>query len=135
MPFSLPRLPDWFHTITITNTMSTDAVKQTGGLKGVIQRTGKFFFASGMYARDRGKTALKWGYVYGGKTAFSIAITSMVVFMPLLFEIAREGQVRLNFLGVPFAWFVVWGFWAKRSLMLDRSSDFTDTYFLSMFYL
>jgi hypothetical protein len=71
--------------------MARDA---SGGLKGAIQRTGKFFFATGMYARDTGGVLLKYGYKMGGKVAFSIATTSMIVLMPLLFEIAREGQVR-----------------------------------------
>jgi hypothetical protein len=66
----------------------------SGGLKGVIQKTGKFFYASGMYARDTGSVLLKYSYRVGGKVAFSIATTSMIVLMPLLFEIAREGQVR-----------------------------------------
>jgi hypothetical protein len=71
--------------------MARDA---SGGLKGAIQRTGKFFFSTGMYARDTGFVLLKYGYSVGGKVAFSIATTSMIVLMPLLFEIAREGQVR-----------------------------------------
>jgi hypothetical protein len=60
----------------------------------MIQKTGKFCFASGMWARDSGSVLLKYGYKVGGKVAFSIATTSMIVLMPLLFEIAREGQVR-----------------------------------------
>jgi hypothetical protein len=73
---------------------SRDSNKPSGGLKGAIQKTGKFFFAGSMYARDKGTELLKYGYKFGGKTAFCIATTSMVILMPLLFEIAREGQVR-----------------------------------------
>jgi hypothetical protein len=36
----------------------------------------------------------KKAYVMGGSFAFQVAAASMVVLMPLLFEIAREGQVR-----------------------------------------
>lgn len=67
--------------------------KQAGGVKGIIQRTGKFFFATGIYVRDTGTAAAKVGYKYGGKIAFAVATTTMVVLMPLLFEIAREGEV------------------------------------------
>jgi hypothetical protein len=66
------------------------SLSKSGGLKGLIQRTGKFFYAGGLYARD----AAKVGYKLGGSVAFAVATTSMVVLMPLLFEIAREGQVR-----------------------------------------
>lgn len=65
---------------------------KSGGLKGMIQRTGKFFYTGGLYAYQFAKV----GYVYGGKVAFSVATTSMIVLMPLLFEIAREGQVRVE---------------------------------------
>ncbi|GAX24253.1 hypothetical protein FisN_4Hh046 [Fistulifera solaris] len=63
--------------------------KKSGGLKGILQRTGKFFYSGGLYAYQFAKV----GYVYGGKVAFSVATTSMIVLMPLLFEIAREGQM------------------------------------------
>jgi hypothetical protein len=66
--------------------------KKSGGLKGILQRTGKFFYSGGLYAYQFAKV----GYVYGGKVAFSVATTSMIVLMPLLFEIAREGQVRIK---------------------------------------
>jgi hypothetical protein len=47
--------------------------------------------------RDNVSLAVKFGYKWGGKVAFVLATTSMVTFMPLLFEIAREQQVRLRF--------------------------------------
>ena len=69
--------------------------RPVGGLKGFFQRTGKFFYAGGVYALDFGRTGLKVGYKYGGKFAFVVATTSLVVLMPLFFEIGREGQVCL----------------------------------------
>ncbi|EEC43322.1 predicted protein [Phaeodactylum tricornutum CCAP 1055/1] len=71
----------------------TKEPKSSGGLKGLLQRTGKFFYTTGVYARDKGSTAFKWGYQVGGQVAFAVATTSMVMLMPLLFEIAREGQM------------------------------------------
>jgi len=64
----------------------------SGGVKGFLQRTGKFFYSGGVWAYD----ACKVGYIYGGKFAFALATTSMLVLMPLLFEIAREGHVRYH---------------------------------------
>ena len=65
-----------------------------GGLKGLIQKTGKFFFATAVTARDYGKTAWQYGYQYGGRFAFIVATSSMVTLVPLMFEVAREAQVR-----------------------------------------
>lgn len=45
------------------------------------------------YAKEKGYALAKYGYTVGGGIAFALATTSMVVLMPLLFEIAREGQV------------------------------------------
>jgi hypothetical protein len=67
--------------------------KPAGGIKGFLQRTGKL----GLWVRDTGSSAVKWTYRVGGKTAFMLATTSMVVLMPLLFEITREAQVREYF--------------------------------------
>jgi hypothetical protein len=61
----------------------------------MIQQTGRLFYAGGMYARDTGMVWLKHGYIYGGHISFFLATTSMIVLMPLMFEIAREGQVRV----------------------------------------
>ena len=74
--------------------MAKDSSKPSGGQKGIIQRTGKFFYTGGALAWKQGYTVAKMGYQVGGDVAFAIATTSMIVLMPLLFEIAREGQVR-----------------------------------------
>lgn len=47
----------------------------------------------GLWVRDTGSSLFKWTYRVGGKAAFVLATTSMVVLMPLLFEITREAQV------------------------------------------
>jgi hypothetical protein len=65
----------------------------SGGLKGLLQRTGKFFYASGIYARDIGTVIVRKGYHWGGNFAFAIATASVVTLFPLLFEIQRERQV------------------------------------------
>lgn len=67
--------------------------KSVGGLKGFIQRTGKTVYGASLIARDYGTTAARWGYQYGGFLAFTLATTSMIVLMPLLFESSREVQV------------------------------------------
>lgn len=63
--------------------------KAAGGIKGFLQKTGK----AGLWAFETGNSLAQWTYRYGGKAAFVLATTSMVVLMPLLFEITREGQV------------------------------------------
>ena len=63
--------------------------KQTKGLKGFFLRAGKSFWDGGLFAKDTGLWMAKWA----GKIGFVVATTSMVVFMPLLFEIGRETQV------------------------------------------
>jgi hypothetical protein len=60
----------------------------------VPQKTGKFFYSNGVLVRDSVSGAVKFSYKWGGRVAFVLATTSMVTFMPLLFEIAREQQVR-----------------------------------------
>lgn len=76
--------------------MSLDGAKRSGGLKGFLRETGALIYAGGRLVRERGYDALKLGYAYGGQVAYSLATLSMVVLMPLLFEIAREGQVRVR---------------------------------------
>ena len=66
------------------------STKPAGGIKGFLQKTGKF----GIWAFESGNSLAQWTYRYGGKAAYILATTSMVVLMPLLFEITREGQVR-----------------------------------------
>lgn len=68
--------------------MSTES-KPAGGIKGFLQKTGK----AGIWALETGISLGQWTYHYGGQAAFILATTSVVVLMPLLFEITREGQV------------------------------------------
>lgn len=70
----------------------TEATRN-GGLKGLIKKTGKFFTAGGIFVRDNGTIVAKTCYEWGGWMAFVAATTSMVVLMPLIFEMAREGQM------------------------------------------
>ena len=65
------------------------STRQAGGIKGLLQKTGK----AGMWAVETGQAVFHWTYRWGGQAAFVLATTSMVVLMPLLFEITREGQV------------------------------------------
>lgn len=65
----------------------------SGGLKGIIQRTGQTIFSAGLIIRDYGTVAARWGYKIGGNVAFVMATTSMIVLMPLIFESTREVQV------------------------------------------
>ena len=64
--------------------------KPAGGIKGFFQKTAQL----GVWTYDKGTTVVSWTYRYGGQAAFILATTSMVVLMPLLFEITREAQVR-----------------------------------------
>jgi hypothetical protein len=80
--------------------------KQTKGLKGFFLRAGKSFWDGGLFAKDTGLWMAKWA----GKIGFVVATTSMVVFMPLLFEIGRETQVRESCIGILVA--------AKKSLYI-----------------
>ena len=62
-----------------------------GGIKGFFTRAGASFLAGGLYAKEKAWTLAKMG----GKVGFYVATTSIVVLMPLIFEIMREGQVRV----------------------------------------
>jgi hypothetical protein len=64
--------------------------KQPKGLKGFFIKAGKSFRDGGSFAKETGTMMAKWA----GKIGFVLATTAMVVFMPLLFEIGRESQVR-----------------------------------------
>jgi hypothetical protein len=70
--------------------------KSAGGLKGLIQMTGKTVYGASLVVRDYGTLAARWGYKYGGFVAFTVATTSMIVLMPLVFESIREVQVRCS---------------------------------------
>lgn len=63
--------------------------KSNGGLKGFFSRASKSFKTGGLYARDQSL----WLTEKLMKLGLIIATTSIVVLMPLVFEIAREGQV------------------------------------------
>lgn len=76
------------YTLT-TPTITTTNMSTAGGIKGFLQKTGK----AGIWAMETGTSLFKWTYKFGGQAAFVLATTSMVVLMPLLFEITREGQV------------------------------------------
>lgn len=60
----------------------------TGGLKGFFQRAGSSFKAGGILAKDY----TYWLGLKGARVAFIFATTSIVVFMPLIFEISRESM-------------------------------------------
>jgi hypothetical protein len=62
-----------------------------GGIKGFLSRAGLSFYAGGMYCKEKSWIAARMA----GNLAFIVATTSMVVLMPLIFEIMREGQVRI----------------------------------------
>lgn len=73
-----------------------------GGIKGFFTRAGTSFIAGGLYAKEKAWTLAKMG----GKVGFYVATTSIVVLMPLIFEIMREGQVRgsQSLLSVTLLW-------------------------------
>lgn len=61
-----------------------------GGMKGFFSRASKSFLTGGFYAKDTSY----WVAEKLCKVGFMVATISIVVLMPLVFEIAREGQVR-----------------------------------------
>jgi hypothetical protein len=69
-------------------------LKEVGGIKGAVGRGASWCVETAYVVRERGMVILKWGIKVGGTLSFALATTSMIVLMPLLFEIAREGQVR-----------------------------------------
>jgi hypothetical protein len=68
--------------------------KKRGGVKGLVRSTGKVIYGGGLKVKEQGYVWLKWGYSFGGYWAFQVASVSMIVLMPLLFEIMREQKVR-----------------------------------------
>mmetsp|Transcript_10707 Transcript_10707/g.19399 ORF Transcript_10707/g.19399 Transcript_10707/m.19399 type:complete len:110 (+) Transcript_10707:135-464(+) len=68
--------------------MSSSQPKE-GGIKGFLSRAGKSFFAGGLYFKEKSWMAAKMA----GNVGFVVATTSIVVLMPLIFEIMREGQM------------------------------------------
>mmetsp|Transcript_34308 Transcript_34308/g.41048 ORF Transcript_34308/g.41048 Transcript_34308/m.41048 type:complete len:113 (+) Transcript_34308:198-536(+) len=61
----------------------------SGGLKGFFRKAGKSFYTGGLFATDQSV----WMAEKLCKIGFIIATTSIVALMPLIFEIAREGQM------------------------------------------
>lgn len=61
-----------------------------GGIKGFLTRAGASFYAGGLFMKEKGWVLAK----KAGNVGFMVATTSIVVLMPLIFEIMREGQVR-----------------------------------------
>jgi hypothetical protein len=66
----------------------------SSGLKGMIKSVSKFGYNSAITIASNGGIVIKHGYNLIGSTGFAVATTAMIIFMPLLFEIAREAQVR-----------------------------------------
>ena len=62
-----------------------------GGIKGFLMRASSSFYAGGVFMKDKGWIVAK----KAGNLGFMVATTSIVVLMPLIFEIMREGQVYL----------------------------------------
>jgi|EP01082_Thalassiosira_pseudonana_P011011 hypothetical protein len=63
--------------------------RQEGGIKGFLTRAGASFYAGGMFVKEKGWMVAKMA----GNVGFVVATTSIVVLMPLIFEIMREGQM------------------------------------------
>jgi len=63
--------------------------KSGGGIKGFLTRAGKSFYTGGLFAKESGS----WLAQHAARWGFIVATTSIVVFMPLIFEIAREQQM------------------------------------------
>merc|ERR1711982_20041 len=66
--------------------------EKVGGLKGFFQRAGSSFYTGGLAAKEYGY----WLGLKGVRLAFIVATTSIVVFMPLIFELQREIQSLEN---------------------------------------
>jgi len=63
--------------------------RSSGGLKGFFINAGRSFFTGGLFVRDKSH----WLAEKMCKIGYVIATTTVVTFMPLVFEIAREGQM------------------------------------------
>ena len=77
---------------------ASSSERRSGGLKGFFERAGKSFYQGGLLAKDWSRSAAQ----FGAKWGLILASTSMVILMPLIFEINREVQVRFD----PFLSFV-----------------------------
>lgn len=63
-----------------------------GGVKGFFIKAGNSFYSGSVFVRD----ASWWLAQKGGYFGLMIASTSMVVLLPLFFEINREAQVSVT---------------------------------------
>jgi hypothetical protein len=71
--------------------MSPKSKSANGGLKGFFSRASKSFMSGGLYSKEKST----WLAEKLCRIGFILATTSIVLLMPLVFEIAREGQVSL----------------------------------------
>lgn len=69
--------------------MAASSDKPVGGIKGFFWKAGNSFYSAGMQARDWSW----WLAQKGGHVGIILASTSMVILMPLIFEINREVQM------------------------------------------
>jgi len=69
--------------------MAASSDKPVGGIKGFFRKAGNSFYSAGVVARDWSW----WLAQKGGHVGIILASTSMVILMPLIFEINREVQV------------------------------------------
>jgi hypothetical protein len=69
---------------------STSNKSSAGGIKGFLQRAGDSF----LKGFDVSKDWTWWLAQKGGRVGLFLASTSMVILMPLIFEINREVMVR-----------------------------------------
>jgi hypothetical protein len=72
---------------------SSSPDKPAGGIKGFFMRAGNSFSSASLVARDWSW----WLAEKGGRWGLIVASTSMVILMPLIFEINREVSVRRSF--------------------------------------
>lgn len=78
-----------YRTVPNRTKMAKKTSSGKGGIKGFFSRATHSFYSGGIFARD---TSL-WLSEKLLTLGFVIATTSLVTLMPLIFEIAREGQV------------------------------------------
>ena len=60
-----------------------------GGIKGFLDKANKPFYFGCLFIEDLGL----WSAKTSARFVFVIAATSIVVLMPLIFELVREGKV------------------------------------------
>jgi len=63
--------------------------RPTGGIKGFFLKAGRSFHTGGLFATEKSY----WLAEKLCRVGFIVATTSIVAIMPLIFEIAREGQM------------------------------------------